>query len=104
MLPADLSTRFVKSRALFARAQGSIAGGAQTYYGVQPDLMILGKAIGGGTPFAALAGRAFAFQKIVEGNVVHAGTLNANPLCLVASKWCLDEVQELGGDASRPSE
>lgn len=72
------------------------AGGAQTYYGVQPDLTILGKAIGGGTPFAAMAGRAFAFQKIIESKVVHAGTLNANPLCLAASKWCLDEVRVRG--------
>jgi glutamate-1-semialdehyde 2,1-aminomutase len=27
---------------------------------------------------------------------VHAGTLNANPLCLAAAKWCLDEVIALG--------
>ena len=72
------------------------AGGAQTYYGAPPDLTILGKAIGGGTPFAALAGRAFAFQQIIESKVVHAGTMNANPLCLAASKWCLDEVRARG--------
>ena len=34
--------------------------------------------------------------KILSGEVVHAGTLNANPLCLAASKWCLDEVLALG--------
>ncbi len=72
------------------------AGGAQSHYRAQPDLTILGKAIGGGTPFAALVGRQFAFQKILEGKVVHAGTLNANPLCLAASKWCLDEVRSRG--------
>src|SRR4051812_39664842 len=32
------------------------AAGAQGYYGFKPDLTVLGKAIGGGTPFAALAG------------------------------------------------
>lgn len=69
---------------------------AQGYYGYKPDLTILGKAIGGGTPFAALAGTKAAMAKILSGEVVHAGTLNANPLCLAASKWCLDEVLALG--------
>ena len=69
---------------------------AQGYYGYRPDLTILGKAIGGGTPFAALAGTKAAMAKILSGEVVHAGTLNANPLCLAASKWCLDQVLALG--------
>ncbi|MDB6139537.1 MAG: aspartate aminotransferase family protein [Verrucomicrobiaceae bacterium] len=73
------------------------AGCAQTYLGFVPDLTILGKAIGGGVPFAALAGKEAAFAKILSGEVVHAGTLNANPLCLAAAKWCLDQVIELGG-------
>ena len=37
----------------------------------------------------------------MSGEVVHAGTLNANPLCLAAAKWCLDEVIALG--ASHPA-
>lgn len=65
-------------------------GGAQQHFGFVPDLTILGKAIGGGVPFAALAGRKPFFEKIINGQVVHAGTLNSNPLCLAASKWCLD--------------
>lgn len=69
---------------------------AQGYYGYRPDLTILGKAIGGGTPFAALAGTRAAMAKILSGEVIHAGTLNANPLCLAASKWCLDTVLALG--------
>ncbi len=72
------------------------AGGAQTHYGVVPDLTILGKAVGGGVPFAALVGKEKAFAKILSGEVVHAGTLNANPLCLSAAKWCLDEILALG--------
>jgi len=67
-------------------------GGAQAHYGFAPDLTILGKAIGGGVPFAALAGKKFAFEKIISGEAVHAGTLNSNPLCLAASRWCLDEL------------
>lgn len=72
------------------------AGCAQKHLGFVPDLTILGKAIGGGVPFAALAGKEAAFKKIVDGVVVHAGTLNANPLCLAAAKWCLDRVIALG--------
>ncbi len=71
-------------------------GGAQKYLGFVPDLTILGKAIGGGLPFAALAGKVSAMKKIIDGTVVHAGTLNGNPLCLAASRWCLDEVLSLG--------
>ena len=72
------------------------AGCAQKHLGFVPDLTILGKAIGGGVPFAALAGKLSAFQKIISGEVVHAGTLNGNPLCLAAAKWCLDEVLQHG--------
>jgi len=68
------------------------AAGAQGYYGVSPDLTILGKAIGGGMPFAALVGLENVFSGITNGTVVHAGTLNANPLCLAGSKWCLDQI------------
>lgn len=71
-------------------------GGAQKHLGFVPDLTILGKAIGGGVPFAALAGKAWAMQKIIDGSVVHAGTLNGNPLCLAASRWCLDHLLFLG--------
>ncbi|HEY1084293.1 MAG TPA: aspartate aminotransferase family protein [Prosthecobacter sp.] len=74
------------------------AGCAQTHYGVVPDLTILGKAIGGGVPFAAMAGKESSFAKILSGEVVHAGTLNANPLCLAAAKWCLDEILRHGDD------
>ena len=72
------------------------AGCAQGYLGFTPDLTILGKAVGGGVPFAALAGKRSAFEKIISGEVVHAGTLNANPLCLAAAKWCLDEIIDRG--------
>ena len=72
------------------------AGCAQTHLGFVPDLTILGKAVGGGLPFAALVGKEAFFAKIISGEVVHAGTLNANPLCLAAAKWCLDQVIALG--------
>ena len=69
---------------------------AQGYLNYRPDLTVLGKAVGGGTPFSALAGTKAAMAKILSGEVVHAGTLNANPLCLSASKWSLDQVIALG--------
>lgn len=69
---------------------------AQGFYGYKPDLSIFGKAIGGGTPFAALGGTKAAMAKIISGESIHAGTLNANPLCLAASKWCLDEIIKRG--------
>lgn len=72
------------------------AGCAQGFLGFTPDLTILGKAIGGGVPFAALVGKEALFDKIISGQVVHAGTLNANPLCLAAAKWCLDQIIALG--------
>lgn len=74
------------------------AGGAQGYYDFRPDLTVLGKAIGGGTPFAALVGTKAAMAKIISGEAIHAGTLNANPLCLAASKWCLDQVIAAGDE------
>jgi glutamate-1-semialdehyde 2,1-aminomutase len=77
------------------------AAGAQGRYGISPDLTILGKAVGGGVPFAALAGRAAVFEPIIKGTVIHAGTLNANPLCLAASRWSLDQILTAG--ASHPA-
>jgi glutamate-1-semialdehyde 2,1-aminomutase len=74
---------------------------AQGFYGFSPDLTIFGKAIGGGVPFAALAGRARVFEPIIRGEVVHAGTLNANPLCLAASRWCLEQIAGLGAEHPR---
>ena len=79
------------------------AAGAQGYYGVDPDLTILGKAIGGGLPFAALVGKAVFFETVISGKVVHAGTLNGNPLCLAASRWCLDAIIALGDSHPRSS-
>lgn len=76
--------------------------GAQGYFGVDADIMIYGKAVGGGVPFAGFSGRRRFFEKILNGQVVHAGTLNSNPLCLAASKWCLDKILHCGN--SHPSE
>jgi glutamate-1-semialdehyde 2,1-aminomutase len=64
--------------------------GAQGFYGVTPDLATYAKAIGAGTPLSALAGKAPFMELIASGTVVHAGTLNGNPVTLAAAKAALD--------------
>lgn len=66
-------------------------GGAQTLFGVMPDLTILGKALaGGGVPVAALAGRRPIMQLLAEKKVIHAGTFNGYPLGMAAVKVTLE--------------
>ena len=65
-------------------------GGAQQYYGVTPDLATYAKAVGGGLPLSVLAGRAVFMDLIANGKVVHAGTLNGNPICLAACKATIE--------------
>jgi len=60
-------------------------GGAQSRYGVTPDLPCLGKIIGGGLPVGAYGGRADLMKLIApEGPVYQAGTLSGNPLAVTA--------------------
>lgn len=65
-------------------------GGAQEFYGVVPDLATFAKAVGGGAPLSVLAGKAEYIDWISNGQVIHAGTLNGNPLSLAAAKAALD--------------
>ena len=52
-------------------------GGAQTMFGITPDLTTLGKIIGGGLPLAAYGGRRDLMQRLApEGPVYQAGTLS----------------------------
>src|SRR3990170_3179203 len=60
-------------------------GGAQSVYGVEPDLTCLGKVIGGGLPVAAYGGRREIMALLApEGPVYQAGTLSGNPLAMAA--------------------
>jgi len=55
-------------------------GGAQSYFGVTPDLAVFGKAMANGYPISALAGKQQWMELIAESKVIHAGTMNAgNP-------------------------
>lgn len=59
-------------------------GGAQTLYGVMPDLFVAGKAISNGIPAAILAGRGDVMRLLAERRVTQAGTYNGYPLGLRA--------------------
>lgn len=67
----------------------ALAGG-QGRYGVTPDLATYAKAIGAGTALSALGGRREFMDYIADGRVVHAGSLNGNPVSLAAAKAALD--------------
>ena len=72
-------------------------GGAQSLYGVEPDLTTLGKVIGGGMPVGAFGGRADVMAHIAPlGPVYQAGTLSGNPVAMAAGLATLRLVQEHG--------
>ncbi|HEU4698681.1 MAG TPA: glutamate-1-semialdehyde 2,1-aminomutase [Gemmatimonadales bacterium] len=71
--------------------------GAQTLYGVTPDLTVLGKVIGGGLPAAAYGGRRDLMEMIAPaGPVYQAGTLSGNPLAMAAGLVTLDRLADPG--------
>jgi glutamate-1-semialdehyde 2,1-aminomutase len=77
-------------------------GGAQGYFGVKPDLTVLGKCLAGGYPMAgAIGGRRDVMMLLVGGigstarRAFVGGTLSANPLSCVAGYHALREAQRL---------
>jgi len=72
-------------------------GGAQTRFGVQPDLTCLGKVVGGGLPAAAYGGRVELMTQVApEGPVYQAGTLSGNPLAVAAGLETLRQLRRPG--------
>lgn len=72
-------------------------GGAQALLGVQPDLTVLGKVIGGGMPLAAFGGKRAIMEQISPlGAVYQAGTLSGNPVATACGLATLREVQKPG--------
>ena len=72
-------------------------GGAQGYYGVEPDLTTLGKVIGGGMPVGAFGGREAIMRQLApEGPVYQAGTLSGNPVAMAAGLATLDLISTPG--------
>ncbi|MCI7353658.1 MAG: glutamate-1-semialdehyde 2,1-aminomutase [[Actinobacillus] rossii] len=74
-------------------------GGAQSYYGVTPDLTCLGKIIGGGMPVGAFGGKREIMEYIAPtGPVYQAGTLSGNPIAMAAGLACLTELAKQGNE------
>lgn len=77
-------------------------GGAQEYYGVQPDLAALSKALGGGYPLGAVVGRADVLDLVREDRmgqeryVWFATSLGGNPVSATAALATLEELRKPG--------
>jgi glutamate-1-semialdehyde 2,1-aminomutase len=70
-------------------------GGAQSLFGIEPDLTTLGKIVGGGLPLAAYGGRADLMDQILPaGKVFQAGTLSGNPLATAAGAKTLELLRD----------
>ncbi len=72
-------------------------GGAQTLYGVRPDLTILGKIIGGGFPIGAYGGSRRLMRLVApSGPVYQAGTLAGHPVVMAAGIATLKALRSPG--------
>ena len=70
-------------------------GGACQLYGLDPDLVTLGKIVGGGLPVGVFGGkRKFMDQLAPLGPVYQAGTLSGNPLAMAAGLATIGYLQE----------
>jgi len=69
-------------------------GGAQTLYGITPDITCLGKIIGGGLPVGAYSGKREIMEQVAPlGPMYQAGTLSGNPLAVIAGITTLTELK-----------
>jgi len=72
-------------------------GGAQSLYGITPDLTCLGKIIGGGLPVGAYGGKREIMNMMAPvGPVYQAGTLSGNPLAMTAGIETLKILKQPG--------
>jgi glutamate-1-semialdehyde 2,1-aminomutase len=73
------------------------AGGAVELYGLEPDLVVFGKIVGGGLPCAAFGGPRATMELLAPlGSTYQAGTLSGNPLAMAAGVTTLDLLWEPG--------
>ncbi len=72
-------------------------GGAQALYGIDPDMTVLGKVIGGGMPVAAFGGKREVMKHLAPlGGVYQAGTLSGNPVAVACGMATLKLIQQPG--------
>lgn len=70
-------------------------GGAQSLFGVTPDLTTLGKIVGGGLPLGVFGGKREIMQHVLPaGKVFQAGTLSGNPIATAAGIAMLRSLKE----------
>jgi glutamate-1-semialdehyde 2,1-aminomutase len=70
-------------------------GGASEYYNVTPDMVTLGKIIGGGLPVGAFGGKKEIMNMVAPvGPVYQAGTLSGNPIAMGCGYTLLKELNE----------
>lgn len=72
-------------------------GGAHDRFGIMPDLVTVGKALGGGIALSAVGGRKDILGLIDSEQVSHLGTLNGNGVAMAAGMAMLDHLTENGG-------
>jgi 4-aminobutyrate aminotransferase/(S)-3-amino-2-methylpropionate transaminase len=73
---------------------------ASDHYGIEPDLVVTAKSLGGGLPLAAVTGRAEIMDAPGPGGL--GGTFAGNPLSCAAANAVLDEFEK--GDLLRRAE
>lgn len=74
-------------------------GGAHGRFGLKPDLVTIGKALGGGIAISAVAGRQDIMALIEDGTVSHLGTLNGNGVATAAALATIAELSQEEGAA-----
>lgn len=79
-------------------------GGAQQRLGITPDLVIVGKALGGGIAISAVGGKEDIMKLIDNGTVSHLGTLNGNGVSTAAAIATIRELSKDDGAAYRQLE
>jgi 4-aminobutyrate aminotransferase len=62
------------------------------HYGVEPDLIVSGKSLGGGLPLAGVTGRSELMDAVAPGGL--GGTFGGNPVACAAALAVLDEIEQ----------
>jgi len=78
-------------------------GGAAEYFGVKPDISVVGKILGGGFPIGGYGGRNDIMEKVVtptkqpsdaKEKIFHSGTFTGNPVSVIAGLATLEELEK----------